>query len=129
MYLTLLGSPPRLCRLTQFVAFQPKKFRTQKVLESKIKCVLEGGCMNHWASLAFRVPIVAFPSWTEKAKEIPVRVPTFDMPEPTPVEEPEEPDDLTEDNSDGKKRKKGSTRVSKKKKAGPPLPADILAVL
>lgn len=33
--------------------------------------------MSHWAALAFRVPVIAFPSWTNKAKEIPVIIPTF----------------------------------------------------
>jgi hypothetical protein len=68
-YITL-GSPPRLTRLTQFVTFMPKKFRTEKVLSGRIKSLIDGVANNHWAGLALRVPLIPFPAWSEKAKSI-----------------------------------------------------------
>lgn len=54
---------PRMCRLTQFVTFQPKRFRTQAVLKKKIQCVKDGVSGNHWAALGSRVAIKPFPPW------------------------------------------------------------------
>ena len=69
---TSLGteSEPRLARLTQFVTFQPKKYRTKQVLERKAQAVIDGVSNNHWAALAVRVPIVPFPAWSAAAKKI-----------------------------------------------------------
>jgi hypothetical protein len=53
----------RLCRLTQFVAFQPKRHRTEKVRQKKIQNVRDGVCGNHWAALGQREPIKPFPAW------------------------------------------------------------------
>jgi hypothetical protein len=65
-------SQPRLPRLTQFVTFSPKKFRTEQVLERKAQSIIDGCCNNHWAGLAFRVPIIPFPAWSASAKKIKV---------------------------------------------------------
>jgi hypothetical protein len=70
--------PPRLPRLTQFVTFMPKRFRTAKSLQRKTQSVLDGCSNNHWAALAFRVPVVPFPAWSAAAKKIPKRIPKFD---------------------------------------------------
>lgn len=53
----------RPCRLTQFITWHPKKFRSEKSLQKKIENVLEGKCGNHWAALAFTEPIKPFPPW------------------------------------------------------------------
>lgn len=53
----------RLCRLTQFVCWQPVKFRTEAARKKKIDNVLNGKCGNHWASLGFTEPIKPFPAW------------------------------------------------------------------
>lgn len=52
-----------LCRLTQFVSWQPKKFRTEKIRQKKYQCVLDGVSGNHWAALGFRTGIKPFPPW------------------------------------------------------------------
>jgi hypothetical protein len=70
-------SDPRLCRLTQFITFMPKRFRTEGVLLKKAKAVVDGCSTNHWAALAFRVPTVPFPAWSAAAKAIPVIAPSF----------------------------------------------------
>jgi hypothetical protein len=44
-------APPRLLRLTQFVTFMPKRFRTAKSLQCKTQSVLDGCGNNHWAAL------------------------------------------------------------------------------
>jgi hypothetical protein len=70
-------SEPRLCRLTQFITFMPKRFRTEGVLLKKAQAVVDGCSNNHWAALAFRVSTVPFPAWSAAAKAIPVIVPSF----------------------------------------------------
>lgn len=52
-----------MCRLTQFVAWQPKKYRSESVLAKKIKNVYDGCSGNHWAALSTRVSIKPFPPW------------------------------------------------------------------
>lgn len=64
------AGPPRLARLTQFITFSPKKFRSQTVLQRKASAVLDGCCNNHWAALALRVPITPFPAWSAASKKI-----------------------------------------------------------
>jgi hypothetical protein len=102
-----------------------------------MKCVLDGACMTHWAALAVRVPIIAFPCWTDKAKEIPVRVPTFELDEVITEEVLEREDEETEETKvdetqPKKKRKSVSKRTPKKKKKellSSQLPTDILSLL
>ncbi len=53
----------RLCRLTQFVCWQPVRFRTEAALKKKVDNVLNGKCGNHWAALGFVEPIKPFPAW------------------------------------------------------------------
>ena len=60
----------RLARLTQFVCYQPKKYRSEKVLLKKAECVLDGASGNHWAALGHREPILPFPAWSAGAKAI-----------------------------------------------------------
>jgi hypothetical protein len=69
-----LGTPeqPRLPRLTQFITWSPKKYRTEEALQRKALAVLDGCCNNHWAALSLRVPIIPFPAWSAGAKQIPV---------------------------------------------------------
>lgn len=69
-----LGTPehPRLPRLTQFITFSPKKYRTEEALYRKALAVTDGVCNNHWASLSMRVPIIPFPAWSAAAKKIKV---------------------------------------------------------
>lgn len=103
-----LGSDlePRLPRLTQFVTFSPKKFRTDEVLERKAKAVVDGCCNNHWAGLAFRVPIVPFPAWSASAKKIRVI---------KPFEKLSSIDSL--DNEDGKESENPEPKKKKRKTA------------
>ncbi len=117
----MTGAPPRLCRLTQFINFMPTKFRSEKVLAAKAKCVRDGASMNHWAALGFRVPLIAFPAWTEKAKEIPVIVPHFedDNRNEEKSQEPEEEteiEEVEEVDTKKKKRKQDQTSNGKRKK-------------
>ena len=53
----------RVCRLTQFVTWHPKRYRTEIALEKKIAAVLAGKSGNHWASLGMAEPIKPFPPW------------------------------------------------------------------
>lgn len=53
----------RICRLAQFITWHPKKFRSSKSLEKKIKMVLEGKSGNHWASEAMVQQVKPFPPW------------------------------------------------------------------
>lgn len=59
-----------ICRLTQFVCWQPKRFRTEKAKKKKIQNVLEGKCGNHWAVLGFTEPIKPFPAWGNHTTKI-----------------------------------------------------------
>lgn len=72
-----LGTPetPRLARLTQFVTFQPMRFRTEEVKLRKAQSVVDGVCNNHWAALSFRVPVTPFPAWSAASKKIPIKLP------------------------------------------------------
>jgi hypothetical protein len=102
-----------------------------------MKCVLDGACMTHWAALGVRVPIIAFPCWSAKAKEITVRVPTFEVEKVTPEEviEREVNEEIEEetDRPDTKKKRKSVTKNPPKKKKkellSGQLPADILSLL
>ena len=47
----------RVCRLTQFICWQPKRLRTLAVLDKKVRNVLSGKSGNHWACLGFTEPI------------------------------------------------------------------------
>jgi hypothetical protein len=148
----ILATPlPRLARLTQFITFMPKKFRTNKVLIRKAQAVIDGVCNNHWAALAFRVPIKPFPAWSEAAKAIKVHVPRFDdMKEETEEEEEQQEaiGDAAAAAAEGeanlditstadtiiKKRARGGDGKGEKKKSSSSnplhcLPADILSLL
>lgn len=133
------ASEPRLARLTQFITFMPKKYRTQTVLSRKAQAVLDGVCNNHWASLAFRVPITPFPAWSAASKAIPCIVPKFgDTDEEDSngaaalieSEELAEKDEASEEQAT-KKRTRNTKTVKKKKKKDPldSLPADIVSLL
>ena len=65
----------RLTRLTQFITFMPKKFRTEDVKLRKAVSVMEGCGNNHWAAGCFREPTVPFPAWSKDAKNIPKILP------------------------------------------------------
>ena len=53
----------RLCRLSMFICWQPKRHRSEKDREKKISMVKDGVSGNHWAALSFREPIRPFPPW------------------------------------------------------------------
>jgi hypothetical protein len=53
----------RVCRLTQFITWHPKQYRTEKALEKKIAAVLAGKSGNHWASQGMAESIKPFPPW------------------------------------------------------------------
>jgi hypothetical protein len=93
---------PRLPRLTQFVAFSPKKYRTEAVLQRKALAVVDGCCNNHWAALSLRVPITPFPAWSAAAKQIPVIRPSFS---------PDDHDDVS--SSEAKKEEKEENKEEK----------------
>lgn len=65
----------RLARLTQFVTFQPTRYRTEEARLRKAQSVADGVCNNHWAALSFRVPITPFPAWSAASKKIPIKLP------------------------------------------------------
>lgn len=120
---TAPGAPPRLPRLTQFVTFMPKKFRTAKCYQNKVRSVIDGCSNNHWAALAFRVPLVPFPAWSAAAKKIPKRIQTFDSASSSLGEE--EKTEEGEENEGGARKK----RRTSKKTDDIPLPAYILDLL
>ncbi len=116
--------PPRLPRLTQFVTYMPKKFRTEQVLRNKIRSVQDGCSNNHWAALSVREPIVPFPAWAAKAKAIPRKIPTFNQPPVVGREEVEENAEEEETRTRKKRRiEKGSVS------SGCGLPNYILDIL
>lgn len=71
----------RMCRLVQFVAWQPRRFRTEAVRDKKIQCVKDGVCTSHWAALCQRNPVKPFPPWGKHT--IPIILP-FDRQKPLP---------------------------------------------
>jgi hypothetical protein len=92
--------------------------------------------MSHWAALAFRVPIVAFPCWTNKAKEISTHLPfsaggqgkdgTNEGEENSSEEQGEE-----EEGTGGeivKKRKKATSPAERKRRESL-LPLEIISLL
>ena len=99
---------PRLPRLTQFITFSPKKYRTDEALERKALSILDGCCNNHWAGLAFRVPIVPFPAWSASAKKIRVIRPFQN----TSLSVDEEGSDCKSDGPQPKKLKKSKQGLS-----------------
>jgi hypothetical protein len=62
-----------MCRLVMFVAWQPKRCRSEKARLKKISMVKDGSSGNHWAALASKVSIKPFPPWG--VHSIPVRLP------------------------------------------------------
>jgi hypothetical protein len=117
--------------LTQFIAYQPKKYRSEKVLESKIKCVLDGASMSHWAALASRVPIVPFPCWTNKAKEISPHLP-FSGGDTGTSDSEEMKDDQEEEFKEEIVKKRKMTKaetMERKRMMRESLPVEIMSLL
>jgi hypothetical protein len=96
---------PRLPRLTQFVTFSPKKYRTEACLQRKAQAVLDGCCNNHWAALALRVPITPFPAWSAPAKKIPVVRPRFSPSSSSDGQKDEEEEEQNEEESEEEKQR------------------------
>merc|ERR1719487_482421 len=63
----------RMCCLVQFIAWQPKRYRSEAVRQKKIQCVKDGVCTSHWAALCQRSPIKPFPPWGKH--KIPCQLP------------------------------------------------------
>jgi len=119
--------PPRLTRLTQFVTFQPKRYRSEASRLRKAESVVDGVCNNHWASLSSRVPIVPFPAWSEGSKKIPIILP-FGLLKQDPSTDAAQ--DYAEDTEVvGRKRKLSAKKVSKGQAAFDALPVDVQELL
>ena len=74
----------RLPRLTQFVCWQPVKWRTEAMLAKKRRNVKDGCCGNHWAALGVREAIKPFPAWGPHP--IHIIVPFFGVPIPEDID-------------------------------------------
>jgi hypothetical protein len=116
---------PRLPRLTQFISFSPKKFRTEEALKRKATAVIDGCCNNHWAALSLRVPIIPFPAWSAAAKKIKTVLPSLsdDIDEGNiknnetelSTDTVDEGDEVKEmETTNGKRKRKESTTKNKK---------------
>jgi hypothetical protein len=113
----------RLARLTQFVTFQPRKYRTEETRRRKAQSVLDGVCNNHWAALSMRVPITPFPAWSAAAKKIPCILPFQEGLHSSAGEDGKEVEG-------GPKRKRsGAAGVRTKERCLAALPVDILELL
>jgi hypothetical protein len=122
----------RLARLTQFVTFQPSKYRTEEARHRKAQSVLDGVCNNHWAALSKRVPITPFPAWSAAAKKIPCILPFQAKEGGREVAEEGEGGEGAEDGGaeSGPKRKRAQTGgASARERCFAALPADVLDLL